>query len=270
GALFTRTLGQPPPGYAPRCGRADLSPAECPPGARPRPLRASVRDPSGRRTRLPRRRPVRTPSVYPSGTGRRRRRDGIRHRRAAVRGPAGGEAVPGGGRAAQARKPFDAPPREGTCCGARSPGPERPGPPRAPNPEPGPRCPTTGGPLHPTIRHITFDCTGDPYDLARFWSALLGKPMSDDDKPGDPEALIEDPAGGPGLLFVRVGEGKAVKNRVHFDLKPAGRTRAEEVARALSLGARQLADHTRPDGRGWVTMADPEGNEFCVERGDLG
>ncbi|CAL9524550.1 VOC family protein [Streptomyces sp. enrichment culture] len=124
--------------------------------------------------------------------------------------------------------------------------------------------------MHPTIRHITFDCTGDPYDLAQFWSALLGKPVSDDDKPGDPEALIEDPAGGPGLLFVRVGEGKTVKNRVHFDLKPAGRTRAEEVARALSLGARQLADHTRPDGRGWVTMADPEGNEFCVERGDLG
>ena len=123
--------------------------------------------------------------------------------------------------------------------------------------------------MHPTIRHITFDCTGDPCDLAQFWSAMLGNPLADDDKPGDPEALIADPAGGPGLLFVRVPEGKTAKNRLHFDLRPTGRTRAQEVARALSLGARQVADRTRPDGGGWVTLADPEGNEFCVERGDL-
>lgn len=123
--------------------------------------------------------------------------------------------------------------------------------------------------MHPTIRHITFDCTGDPYDLAQFWSAMLGNPLADDDKPGDPEALIADPAGGPGLLFVRVPEGKTAKNRLHFDLRPTGRTRAQEVARALSLGARQVADRTRPDGGGWVTLTDPEGNEFCVERGDL-
>ncbi|GGW52416.1 VOC family protein [Streptomyces griseoloalbus] len=123
--------------------------------------------------------------------------------------------------------------------------------------------------MNPTIRHITFDCTGDPYDLATFWSAMLGNPLADDDKPGDPEALIADPAGGPGLLFVRVTEGKTAKNRLHFDLEPTGRTRAQEVARAIELGARQVADHTRPDGGGWVTMADPEGNEFCIERGEL-
>lgn len=123
--------------------------------------------------------------------------------------------------------------------------------------------------MNPTVRHITFDCTGDPYDLATFWSEMLGNPLADDDKPGDPEALIADPAGGPGLLFVRVAEGKTAKNRLHFDLRPTGRTRAEEVARAVGLGARRLADHTRPDGGGWVTLADPEGNEFCIERGDL-
>src|SRR5690606_19241517 len=109
----------------------------------------------------------------------------------------------------------------------------------------------------------------DPYDLALFWSALLGRPLADDDKPGDPEALIADPEGdGPTLLFVHVGEEKAGKNRLHLDLWPTGRTRAEEVARAIGLGARQLADHTRPDGTGWVTLADPEGNEFCIERGE--
>ncbi|MEU3098107.1 VOC family protein [Streptomyces sp. NPDC006967] len=123
--------------------------------------------------------------------------------------------------------------------------------------------------MNPTIRHITIDCTGDPYDLARFWSALLGRPLADDDKPGDPEALIADPEGGPSLLFVHGGEGKAAKNRLHLDLWPTGRTRAEEVARAIGPGARRLADHTRPDGKGWVTLADPEGNEFCMERGEL-
>jgi hypothetical protein len=124
--------------------------------------------------------------------------------------------------------------------------------------------------LNPTIRTLTFDCTGDPYDLGLFWSELLGRPLAEDDKPGDPEALLRDPSGGPRLLFVRVPEGKSAKNRIHFDLQPQGRTRAQEVARALSLGARQMADHTRPDGGGWVTLADPEGNEFCVERGELG
>ena len=116
------------------------------------------------------------------------------------------------------------------------------------------------------IDKITFDCTGDPYDLGLFWSRLLERPLADDDKPGDPEALIADPAGGPALLFVRVEEGKMAKNRLHLDLKPKGRTRAEEVERALALGARLLDDRTRPDGGGWVVLADPEGNEFCVER----
>ncbi|MFI1353883.1 VOC family protein [Streptomyces sp. NPDC020898] len=123
----------------------------------------------------------------------------------------------------------------------------------------------------PTIHSITFDCTGDPYDLGLFWSELLGRPLADDDKPGDPEAVIEDPGGGPRLLFIRVPEGKTVKNRVHLDLTAAhGRTRDEEVERVASLGARVVADHRRADGSGWVLMADPEGNEFCVERGESG
>ncbi len=122
--------------------------------------------------------------------------------------------------------------------------------------------------MDPAIHSITFDCTGDPYDLGVFWSELLGRPLADDDKPGDPEALIQDPDGGPRLLFVRVPEGKTAKNRIHLDLRPTGRTRAAEVERALALGARLIADRTRPDGGGWFLLADPEGNEFCVERGE--
>lgn len=62
----------------------------------------------------------------------------------------------------------------------------------------------------------------------------------------------------------------ARRHRLLEDPFPQGRTRAEEVERAIGLGATLVADHTRPDGGGWVTLADPEGNEFCVERGESG
>jgi len=58
-----------------------------------------------------------------------------------------------------------------------------------------------------------------------------------------------------------------VKNRVHLDLQPQ-RPRDEEMARLVDLGATLVADHRRPDGTGWVILADPEGNEFCVERSE--
>jgi hypothetical protein len=49
---------------------------------------------------------------------------------------------------------------------------------------------------------------------------------------------------------------------------PTERTRDEEVERVLGMGAKLYEDHRVPDGRGWVTLQDPEGNEFCVERSD--
>jgi predicted enzyme related to lactoylglutathione lyase len=123
--------------------------------------------------------------------------------------------------------------------------------------------------LSSVVNHITVDCVGDPYDLAQFWSVVTGNPMADDDKPGDPEALVAPPAGtGPPMLFVRVPETKTVKNRWHLDVKPTDRTRDEEVTRLVDAGARLVSDRRRPDGTGWVVLADPEGNEFCVERSD--
>jgi predicted enzyme related to lactoylglutathione lyase len=116
------------------------------------------------------------------------------------------------------------------------------------------------------LRHITIDCA-DPYALATFWSAVSGWPVSDVDKPGDEEVLVESPAQLPGLLFVRVPEGKSVKNRIHFDWEPTGRTRDQEVDRVVALGATLYQDHRGPHDRGWVTLRDPEGNEFCIERG---
>ena len=117
------------------------------------------------------------------------------------------------------------------------------------------------------IHSITVDCA-DPYTLATFWAAVLGRRLADDDKPGDPEALLDPPGGiGPRVLFIRVPEGKAVKNRLHLDLCPTDGTRDEEVRRVLDLGATLVDDQRRPDGTGWAVLADPEGNEFCVERG---
>ena len=113
------------------------------------------------------------------------------------------------------------------------------------------------------VRHVTLDCA-DAYRLAAFWAQVLDGTLADDDAPGDPEAQVT--SAGVTLLFVTVPESKAVKNRVHLDLQPQDRGRDEEVTRLLALGARIVGDRRRPDGTGWVTMADPEGNEFCVER----
>ncbi|MFJ5773491.1 VOC family protein [Streptomyces sp. NPDC093094] len=113
------------------------------------------------------------------------------------------------------------------------------------------------------IRHVTLDCA-DPYSLAVWWAETLGGTLGADDSPGDPEALVSTPA--VDVLFVRVDDPRSVKNRIHFDLQPQDRTRDEEVDRLLALGAALHGDHRRPDGSGWVTLTDPEGNEFCVER----
>ncbi|SDM29285.1 hypothetical protein SAMN05421874_15115 [Nonomuraea maritima] len=113
------------------------------------------------------------------------------------------------------------------------------------------------------VRHVTVDCA-DAYQLGTFWAEVLDAKLGEDDHPGDPEALVE--AEGAAILFVTVPDAKTVKNRIHFDIQPKDRTRDEEVERLLSLGATLVGDRRRPDGSGWVTLADPEGNEFCVER----
>jgi predicted enzyme related to lactoylglutathione lyase len=98
----------------------------------------------------------------------------------------------------------------------------------------------------------------DPEALGRWWQEALGWVVVND----DPEEFEIRPTPDrlPGLLFARVPEPKAVKNRLHLDFRPADQ--AAEVERLLARGA------TRADvGQGnesWVVLADPEGNEFCV------
>lgn len=117
------------------------------------------------------------------------------------------------------------------------------------------------------IHALTVDCH-DPERVGRFWAAALDF-VDDPDNPnssGDPEWVITSRDGAQVLLFIPVPEPKSVKNRLHLDLQPSDTTRDAEVERLGALGATVVADHRRPDGTGWVTMADPEGNEFDVER----
>ncbi|MGW4155019.1 VOC family protein [Micromonospora chersina] len=139
---------------------------------------------------------------------------------------------------------------------------------------------------------ITFDCA-DPAALAAFWATTLGYRLQDPpggfasweealdamgvppERRNDASAVV-DPAGtGPRLFFQRVPEGKQVKNRVHLDVRAApglsGDARMAaleaEAERLVSHGATRLERHepAPPLGAGHIVMADPEGNEFCLD-----
>ncbi|SDN23757.1 VOC family protein [Allokutzneria albata] len=116
---------------------------------------------------------------------------------------------------------------------------------------------------------LAIDCA-DPVGLARFWCAVLGYEVQDEEhglvtigSPEVPEGRNRPGPVPPTLTFARVPEGKTVKNRLHIDVNPTDRDRDEEVRRLLDLGARH-ADVGQTGEESWVTLADPEGNEFCV------
>ena len=103
----------------------------------------------------------------------------------------------------------------------------------------------------------------DPYAQTLWW-AQVGP---DDGEPGMDEWGLMAPDGRL-LLFLKVPEPKAVKNRMHMCLRPTDRTREEEVDRLLGLGATMVDDRRTAPDRGWAVLADPEGNEFCVLTAD--
>ncbi|MFG2426949.1 VOC family protein [Streptomyces sp. NPDC048590] len=118
---------------------------------------------------------------------------------------------------------------------------------------------------------LTVDCR-DPERLAAFWCEVLGFEVIErsDGKVeiGSWVPTVEEVRARqmpPTLVFIRVPEGKAVKNRLHLDVSPIDAGTEEEVARLVGLGATRADVGQGPD-RSWVVMADPEGNEFDVLR----
>jgi hypothetical protein len=138
-----------------------------------------------------------------------------------------------------------------------------------------------------TTIQVTFDCA-DPHAMARFWAAALGYDKEDhtelvaslvaagvlaDGETADVDggrqfadvSACRDPGAiGPRLFFQRVPEGKVGKNRVHLDLHVGPERYETEAARVEQLGARRLWYQDDRGSKCW-TMADIEGNEFCVD-----
>ena len=134
---------------------------------------------------------------------------------------------------------------------------------------------------------IVIDCA-DPHGLADWWAEALGwhvEPQeeafirrmielgaaSEDDTMRHRGALVwragaainsPDP-NRPRVLFQLVPEPKTGKNRVHFDVRVGPERQQAEVARLVAVGATELWRASQGP-HAWVTMADPEGNEFCV------
>lgn len=124
------------------------------------------------------------------------------------------------------------------------------------------------------MQEIVLDCR-HPASLARFWAAVLDEfdiaPYDEAelerlrsigiyDIEDDPGVMVEKPGVEPRLCFQLVPESKVVKNRVHLDLRCDDLE--TETERLVDLGARVLA--TSGPRTGWVVLADPEGNEFCL------
>jgi Glyoxalase-like domain len=104
---------------------------------------------------------------------------------------------------------------------------------------------------------ICIDAT-DPTKLGTWWSQALGWPKDVDE---DGEVVLHPPSGsGPEWIFLRVGDKRIVKNRIHFDFVPDDQS--AEVDRLLRMGARRV--DIGQGEQSWEVLADPEGNEFCV------
>ena len=96
----------------------------------------------------------------------------------------------------------------------------------------------------------------DPDRLATFWADLLGRPI---EGAKGPYVWLQRPEGAPGVGFQKVLEPKVGKNRVHLDLSVPDVISAKLLIEAL--GGHRVDGY---DDGGYLVMADPEGNEFCV------
>lgn len=112
-----------------------------------------------------------------------------------------------------------------------------------------------------TVHAFVFDCT-NASRLANFWAKALGRAVDPGATADFASIGVEGATGpSPSWMFVKVPETKTVKNRLHCDLAAADLD--DEVGRLVDLGAIRQAGFDE-DGSRWVTLLDPEGNEFDV------
>jgi Glyoxalase-like domain len=132
---------------------------------------------------------------------------------------------------------------------------------------------------------ITVDC-GQPHALADWWAETLGwsvaaqdpefiRKMISEGYATEADIATHDGAlvfasgaaishsDGRRIYFQRVPEPKSAKNRWHVDVRVGPENVASEKQRLIARGATYLYDGQQGPHT-WVTMADPEGNEFCL------
>jgi predicted enzyme related to lactoylglutathione lyase len=106
---------------------------------------------------------------------------------------------------------------------------------------------------------VTIDCV-DPERVARFWSALLGRPA------GPSEAgwvyLGQRGDAQPRLVFQPVAAPQTGKVRIHLDVSVNDID--EAVREVVALGGRFTGERHDHDEGVVVVMADPEAHEFCL------
>ncbi len=130
--------------------------------------------------------------------------------------------------------------------------------------------------------------SSDPHALADWWADALGWQVEPSDEAfirkmvdagyatdadtkthrgvlvwREGQAINNPDGGSPRVLFQLVPEAKTVKNRMHLDVRVGEENIENEVKRLIEAGARELW-RGRQGPHWWVTMADPEDNEFCV------
>jgi predicted enzyme related to lactoylglutathione lyase len=104
-----------------------------------------------------------------------------------------------------------------------------------------------------------LDCA-DPRALAPFWAAALG--YKEVASAGQYIVLGTGDRTQHEFILQGVDEPKTSKNRMHIDIHSADID--AEAARLEDMGARRVSEPIEEWGERWITLADPEGNEFCV------
>jgi Glyoxalase-like domain len=138
---------------------------------------------------------------------------------------------------------------------------------------------------------VAVDCA-EPHTLADWWAETLGwvvevpdadfiRKMIAEGYATDADTTTHDgrlvwttgaairhpdgPVGGhrKRIIFQQVPEAKTVKNRWHLDVWVGQEHIREQQEKLISRGATFLHDGQQGPHT-WVTLADPEGNEFCI------